>query len=197
VALLLVALPEILSFRHSLSSLVHSFVASSSVAFLGVDMIGKAPLAMGSRSEGAHVAGEVYGPFLSDSKLSSSAFFSAHAIAPSTATFTPWTTISTTLAADSVPSIRCANGLEGCSGVSERTLWCFDYAALEGVESLAWLLTSSFCDEVPSICAVPASGVDVIAASSAFGLIVCPTMASSPSGFIFDGLDERVQIRTC
>jgi hypothetical protein len=54
-----------------------------------MDMAGKTPLAMGSRPDGARVAGGVYGPVLSDPALGCWAFFSAQAIAPSRAFFTP------------------------------------------------------------------------------------------------------------
>jgi hypothetical protein len=50
------------------------------------------------------------GPVLSGSELKSSTFFSAHAIAPSTAALTLCTTSSTTFAADYVPSVCCPKG---------------------------------------------------------------------------------------
>jgi hypothetical protein len=91
-----------------------------------VGIAGKTPLAMTSMSEGAHVAGEVYGPVLSPSEVNFSTFFSAHATAPSTTTFTPWANSSTTLAAEWVPSFRFPKGVEGFAGVA-------DFVGVEGL----------------------------------------------------------------
>ena len=65
-------------------------------------MAGSTPLAIGSKSDGAQVAGDAYGPVSSCSEPSWSALCSAHERAPSTADLMPCTISSTKVAGESV-----------------------------------------------------------------------------------------------
>lgn len=84
------------------------------------------PLAIGSRSDGAQVAGDAYGPVLSSLELNRSALCSAQDSAPSTADLTLCTTSSRTLVADSVPSSASANVVVGIDGVERCSVTAGD-----------------------------------------------------------------------